>query len=135
MRTLTKLAATLAVALPLIGVGVGTAEARDTVTFGVTVGNPYGYAGYGNPYYGDRYDRYHRALPPRVVRTHLSRYYNDVSRLNREGDVYIARAEDRRGRDLWLTVNAYTGEVIDVRYARRDRDRWDDRYDRSNGYR
>jgi len=60
------------------------------------------------------------------------RSYYEVSRLDRRGDVYIARAEDRRGRDIRITADAYTGRVIDVDYIRRDRDRdrWDDRHDR-----
>lgn len=126
MRTLTKLAAAFAVALPLIGAGVGTAEARDSVTFGVTVGSGYGY---GDGYYGRGYGR-HRTVPPGIIRDQLSRTYYEVSPLDRRGDVYVARAEDRRGRDLRITVNAYTGDIIDVSYTRHDRDRWDDRRDR-----
>lgn len=124
MRTLTKLAAAFAVALPLIGAGVGTAEARSSIT--VTVGS-----GYNNGYgYGYDQARYHRVLPPRYIRASLEQYYDNVSRPDRRGDVYVARAEDRRGRDIRITVNAYTGAVIDVAYTRHDRDRGDDRHDR-----
>lgn len=128
MRTFTKLAAALAVAVPLMA-ATGTAQARDTTSWSVTIGSGYDSARYGYGYdYGHRY----RALPPHVVRSYLQRSYYEVSRLDRRGDVYIARAEDRRGRDIRITADAYTGRVIDVDYIRRDRDRdrWDDRHDR-----
>ena len=124
MRTFTKLAAALAVAVPLMA-ATGTAQARDTTSWSVTIGSGYDSARYGYGY-GQRY----RALPPHVVRSYLQRSYYEVSRLDRRGDVYIARAEDRRGRDIRITADAYTGRVIDVDYLRRDRDRWDDRHDR-----
>lgn len=124
MRTFTKIAAALAVAVPLMAAS-GAAQARDSVTFGVTIGTP----GYNNNYYDNvRYRE--RILPPGVIRNSLRASYREVSRPERRGDVYIARAEDRRGNDLIITVNAYNGRVLDVRYARRDRDRWDDRGDR-----
>ena len=122
MRTFTKLAAALAVAVPLIAAS-GTAQARDSVGFSVTIGTP----GYNNGYYEDvRY----RVLPPGVIRQNLRASYREVSRPERRGDVYIARAEDHRGRDLLITVNAYNGRVLDVRYTRYDNDRRDDRWDR-----
>lgn len=130
MRHITKFAAALALAVPLFAVS-GTAQARDSFGFSVTIGSPGHHGGYG--YHGPA--RY-RILPPHVIRATLRASYRDVSRPERRGDVYIARAEDRRGKDLIITVNAYTGRVIDVRYARRDRDRhdghhgrWDDRHD------
>lgn len=124
MRTFTKLAAALAVAVPLMA-ATGTAQARDTTSWSVTIGSGYTDARYGHDYrYRDR------ALPPQVVRSHLQRSYYEVSRLDRRGDVYVARAEDRRGRDIRITADAYTGRVIDVHYTRRDNDRWDDRRDR-----
>jgi hypothetical protein len=131
MRTLSKFAAALAVAIPLMAAS-GTAQARDSVGFSVTIGSPGYHNGYG--YYDDvRY----RVLPPGVIRQNLRGAYYEVSRPERRGDVYLVRAEDRRGRDLVLTVNAYNGRVIAERYTRRDddrrddrRDRWDDRNDR-----
>ena len=125
MRSLTKILAAVAVALPLIG-AAGTAQARDYVTFGVTVVPQE--ARWGN----DRYDNgnRHRALAPGVVRGFMRQYYREVSRPERRGDVYVARAEDNRGRDLNLTADAYSGRIIDVQYARRDDDRRDDRSDR-----
>jgi hypothetical protein len=133
MRSLTKLAAALAVTLPLIGAGVGTAQARDSVGLTVTIGS-HGY-GHGNGYGYGYGPRYHRAIPPGIIRDSLARQYYEVSRPDRRGDVYVARAEDRRGRDLRITVNAYTGEIIDVDYARRDRDRHDGRWNRQNSWR
>ncbi len=124
MRTFTKLAAALAVAVPLMAAS-GTAQARDSVGFSVTIGTPGYNSGYGH-YDNVRY----RVLPPGVIRQNLRGSYREVSRPERRGDVYIVRAEDRRGNDMILTVNAYTGRVIDARYTRRDNDRRDDRRDR-----
>ncbi len=140
MRHITRFAAALALAVPLFAVS-GTAQARDSFGFSVTIGSPGIHGGYG--YHGPA--RY-RILPPHVIRATLRASYREVSRPERRGDVYIARAEDRRGKDLIITVNAYTGRVIDVRYARRGRhdghhghwkdrhdDRWDDRRDDRDG--
>ena len=128
MRSFTKFAAALAVAVPLLA-ATGTAQARDTTSWSVTIGSGYTEARHG---YGHGHGYRQRVLPPQVVRNHLKRTYYEVSRLDRRGDVYIARAEDRRGRDIRITADAYTGRVIDVDYIRRDRDRdrWDDRHDR-----
>lgn len=129
MRTFTKLAAALAVAVPLMA-ATGTAQARDTASWSVTIGS----GGYTNPGYGYGYGYGHRpaprVIPPNVVRNWLQRSYREVSYPDRRGDVYVARAEDRRGRDIRITADAYTGRVLDVQYTRRDRDRWDDRHDR-----
>ena len=126
MRTITKFAAALAVAVPLLA-ATGTAQARDTASWSITIGSGYRDNGY---HYGHR----QRVLPPNVVRSWLKRSYYKVSRLNRRGDVYVARAEDRRGRDIRITADAYTGRVIDVDYIRRDRDHdrdhWHGRNDR-----
>lgn len=124
MRTLTKFAAALAVALPLIG-AAGTAQARDVSIIVST-------DGYQQVRWGDRYDRgeRYRALPPGVVRSYMRQHYREVSRPERRGDVYVARGEDNRGRDLRITADAYSGRILDVAYTRRDRDRWDDRQDR-----
>lgn len=126
MRAFTKFAAALAVAVPLMA-ATGTAQARDSSSWSITIGS-------GGYYHdnGYRYGHRYRVLPPNVVRNYLQRSYYEVSRLDRRGDVYVARAEDRRGRDIRITADAYTGRVIDVDYIRRDRDRdrWDDRHDR-----
>jgi hypothetical protein len=121
MRTFTKFAAALAVAVPLMA-ATGTAQARDTSSWSITIGSGYQDARYG-------YGHQRRVLPPQVVRNYLQRSYREVSRLDRRGDVYVARAEDRRGRDIRITADAYTGRVVDVQYTRRDNDRWDDRRD------
>lgn len=134
MRTFTKFAAALAVAVPLIA-ATGTAQARETTTasWSITIGSGYTEARYGHNHgYGHRY----RIMPPQVVRKQLQRSYYNVSRLDRRGDVYIARAEDRRGRDIRITADVYTGRVIDVDYLRRDRnDRRDHHHNPGRGRR
>lgn len=131
MRTFTKIAAALAVAVPLMA-ATGTAQARDTTSWSVTIGSGYTDVRHGHNHgYGhDRGYQKQRILAPHVVRGYLQRHYREVSRLDRRGDVYVARAEDRRGRDIRITADAYTGRVLDVHYTRRDNDRWDDRRDR-----
>ncbi len=124
MRTIKMLAAAIAVAVPLMA-ATGTAQARDTTSWSVTIGS-----GYTDARWGHGYGYRDRVLPPQVIRNHLRRSYYEVSRPERRGDVYIARAEDRRGRDLRIVADAYTGQVLNVDYLRRDRDRWDDRRDR-----
>ena len=124
MRSLTKLAAALAVALPLIG-AAGTAQARDSVSIIVGV-QPIQWGGWNRH---ERHDRY-RALPPGIIRSYMRQHYREVSRPERRGDIYVARGEDSRGRDLRITADAYSGRILDVQYTRRDRDRWDDRQDR-----
>lgn len=123
MRTFTKIAAALAVAVPLMA-ATGTAQARDTSSWSITIGSGnHGGYGYHDTGYGYGYGHRKRLLPPHIVRGWLQQSYYEVSRLTRRGDVYIARAEDRRGRDIRITADAYTGRVIDVDYIRRDRDR------------
>ncbi len=131
MRNSVKLAAAFAMALPLMGfAAAGTAQARDNVSVTLSFGaQPVHYDGHRNGY-----GRHASALPPRAVRQHLRNYYREVSQPERRGDVYVARAEDRNGRDIRVTVNAYTGEVIHAQYTRRDHDRRDDRRDRRWGY-
>lgn len=125
MRMFTKIAAAAALAIPMVAAS-GTAQARDTVGFSITLGSP----GYETVRYrGDRY----RVLPAHVVRDNIRRQYREVSRLDRRGDVYVARAEDSRGRDLIVTASVYTGQIVDVSYTRRDNDRRDDRRDRWKG--
>lgn len=115
MRTFTKLAAALAVAVPLMA-ATGTAQARDGFDFSITIGSGHHNGGYG---YG--YGHHRRVVPPHVVRDWLEHNYYGVSRLRLRGDVYVARAEDHRGRDLRITIDAYTGRLIDVDYVRRGR--------------
>lgn len=130
MRMFTKLAAAAALAIPMIAAS-GTAQARDQVGFTFTIGTTHS-GGYDNVHYrGDRY----RILPPGVVRDNIRRHYREVSRLDRRGDVYVARAEDHRGRDLIVTASVYSGQILDVRYTRYDNDRRDDRRDRWDDHR
>lgn len=127
MRTITKFAAAMAVAVPLLA-ATGTAQAANTSTsWSITIGSGYTDARWGH---NDNYHYRHRALSPQAIRNHLRRSYYEVSRPERRGDVYIARAEDRRGRDLRIVADAYTGRVLNVEYTRRDHDRRDDRRDR-----
>lgn len=128
MRKFAKIAAAAAVALPLLGIaGASSAQAAD-VTFGVTVGNGY------NPY-GVRYDRgyYNRyaALPPQVMLGYLRTNFYNVHTLDRRGDIYVARAYDRYGRQVRLTANAYTGQVIDVDI---ERSKWERKMDRRDDH-
>ena len=55
-----------------------------------------------------------------VVRRLEQQSYRDVERLALKGNTYVARAEDRRGREVKLTVDAYTAQVLRVDYVGRN---------------
>lgn len=58
----------------------------------------------------------HRILSPEMITRRLMRQdYSDIERLVYANGIYTARAEDRRGRDVALRVNAYSGEVLSVK--------------------
>jgi hypothetical protein len=123
MRKLAKFAAAAVVALPLMGfAATGTAQAAD-VSFSVSVGDDGRYVHYDRSTYGYRYGR-NWVLPGYVVRSYLQRDFDRVSRLDRRGDVYVARALDWRGRDVRIVASAYTGQVIDVDYVRWNGREW-----------
>ncbi len=128
MRTLTRMALAAALSIPLMGAGAGAAEARETTRTTLTLGT--GGVSVETVRHDHRHDRRYRALSPRDIRAHLRRSFYEVKQPERRGDIYITRAEDRRGRDVRVTSDAYTGQVIDVNYLRRDHDRRDDRRDR-----
>ena len=104
--------AALAVAVPLIALP-GAAEARDSFGLTVTVGSGHGYGHHGSAR--------PRILPPQVIRATLRAYYDEVSRPEWRDGLYVARAEDRWGRDLIVSVDPYTARIVDVRYPRRGR--------------
>ena len=112
MPVFAKLAAALAVAVPLIALP-GAAEARDSFGLTVTVGSGHGYGHHGSAR--------PRILPPQVIRATLRAYYDEVSRPEWRDGLYVARAEDRWGRDLIVSVDPYTARIVDVRYPRRGR--------------
>lgn len=60
----------------------------------------------------------HRILSPEMITRRLMRQdYSDIERLVYANGIYTARAEDRRGRDVALRVNAYSGEVLSVKFV------------------
>lgn len=72
---------------------------------------------------GERYDRreeYDREIGPRQVRR-IARGagMDDVFDVDRRGRVWVARGEDRRGRDMRVTISARTGDVVDVQRSGR----------------
>lgn len=78
----------------------------------------YGYRYYDGPppppppgYYGDRPFRGPLG-PGQIVRRLARQGYSYVAIVNQRRDVYIARAENRRGWNVILVVDAFTGEVL-----------------------
>jgi hypothetical protein len=63
-----------------------------------------------------RPDYRHRRLPPDAVAQQL-RYQNfrRVGNFDRYGDIYRFDARDPRGRPVRVSVDAYSGRIIDVR--------------------
>jgi hypothetical protein len=88
---------------------------------GVRVAPPYerSYDRYDR-YDRDRYDQYDRGIGPRQARR-IARGagMDDVFDVDRRGRVWVVRGEDRRGRDMRVTISIRTGEVVDVRRAAR----------------
>lgn len=83
---------------------------------------------FGGGYYGDHHGRpgWHQGRPDwhhdhrdrvtqRDVRRILYRNgFDDIRWIDRQGRVFVARAEDRRGRDVRVVVSARSGAIIDV---------------------
>lgn len=99
---------TLAAAAISLGslVAIAPANAGSNVSVKIEFGNP----GY------NKHDRHQvRTLSPQEVRRILRREgYREIRYVDRRGSVYRARAENRRGRDVLVTVSARSGAVIDV---------------------
>ena len=68
----------------------------------------------------DRYDEYDRGIGPRQARR-IARGagMDDVFDVDRRGRVWVVRGEDRRGRDMRVTISARNGDVIDVQRSGR----------------
>ncbi|MBI1239071.1 MAG: hypothetical protein GC199_06975 [Alphaproteobacteria bacterium] len=55
------------------------------------------------------------ALPIGAITHALARQnYREIDSIRLQGPIYVVTAEDRRGRDVRLTVDAYSGHVIQV---------------------
>lgn len=75
-----------------------------------------GHRGHRGRHHLDRRHRDYR-LPPRQVRRIVRRHgFHDISRpdYRPRRNVYVVRAENRRGRDVRVIVNARNGRIIDV---------------------
>lgn len=65
--------------------------------------------GYGRRDYGHRFER----LGPRQIAHRLYRQgFRDIRAIRARGDVYVVRAEGRRGLPVRLVVDAFSGEII-----------------------
>ena len=76
--------------------------------------------GYWNPWSnwgnGHNYTK-HRRLPQHVIVYKLERRkYRHISRIKFKHNVYIVRCVDRRGRWVLLTIDPYSGEILDRDY-------------------
>lgn len=79
-------------------------------------------------YYGDR--PFRGPLSPRgIYRKLRSQGFSNIEIVNQRRDVYIVRAQSRRGWDVVLVVDAFSGDVVRQRPAddggRGPRDGWD----------
>ncbi|MBB99550.1 MAG: hypothetical protein CML67_08440 [Rhodobacteraceae bacterium] len=63
---------------------------------------------------GQRYGRHRdrRLGPRRIVRKLHRKGFRNISRVRARGDIYVVRADGRRGAPLRLVVDAYSGQVI-----------------------
>ncbi len=68
---------------------------------------------FGRPTYASYY--HHYTLSPQQVRRILrDQGFSHIRYCDRRGSVYQARAENRRGRDVLVTVSARTGHILEV---------------------
>ncbi len=105
---------TLAAAAIALGSLVAAAPASAGSTVSVTVE-------FGHPGYSKHNRDYYRALSPQQVRKILRREgFREIRYVDRRGSVYRAHAENRRGRDVLVTVSARSGAVLDVKRLRRN---------------
>ena len=107
------LKSTLAAGVIALGTLVGSvpAQAGSNVSVTIELGQP----GYGK-YHSGKHD--YRLTPREVRRILRANGFRDIQYVDRKGSVYQARAENRRGRDVLVTVSARTGQVIDVQRLR-----------------
>ncbi|SDU36002.1 hypothetical protein [Stappia sp. ES.058] len=85
-----------------------------------------------------RRHRDRRLGPRRIVRKLHRRGFRNVSRVRARGDIYIVRANGRRGAPLRLVVDAYSGKVVGRTVLRgpgrgRGGHRWGGRRDHRGG--
>jgi hypothetical protein len=109
---------TLVASIVAVGTMLGAAAPASAggTTFTLEFGAP-GYAYHHGYRHRDRHERV--ALSPREIRRILrARGFSEIRYVDRRGSVYQARAENRRGRDVLVTVSARTGEVLDVQRIR-----------------
>jgi hypothetical protein len=92
-------------------------------------GNPYGNRnwqnpdsynqpswGWGNGGWGNGgYNQHRQPLPEWVIRHRIARqHFHDIGRLKLKNGYYRVNAEDWRGRDVRLIVDAYNGRILEV---------------------
>ncbi len=95
-----------AAALSLASLGAAApANAGTSVSVEIEIGHP-GYS-YHHGYY--------RTLSPQEVRHILRRQgFHEIRYVDRRGSVYRALAENYRGRDVFVTVSARSGAILDI---------------------
>jgi hypothetical protein len=68
-----------------------------------------------NGWWNGGYHQYRQPLPEWVIRHRIQRQnYHDIGRLKLRDGSYRVNAENWRGQDVRLVVDAYTGRVLDV---------------------
>lgn len=77
----------------------------------------WGNNGYGNNGYGNNgwWNQHRQPLPEWVIRNRIQRQnFHDIGRLKLRDGYYRVNAENWRGQDVRLIVDAYNGRVVDV---------------------
>lgn len=104
----------LAAGVVALGTLVSAIPANAT-SLSIQIGS--GWVGQDVHYRGGQYGRHDRwsALSPQQVRRVLrQRGFDHIRFIDRQGSVYVARAQDWRGRAVRVVVSARSGAILDV---------------------
>ncbi len=91
-----------------IALGALAASAPAQAGSNVSISFAFGYPTYAYDY------GYHTLSPQQVRRILRDEGFREIRYVDRRGSIYRARAENRRGRDVLVTVSARTGHILNV---------------------
>ncbi len=112
MLKTSMIAAGLALALSAGGANALEARAGSAASHSVVAPSLVLSVDWRGPGRNDRRYRYERLGPRQIARQVHRQGFRDIRNIRARGDVYVLRAEGRRGIPVRLVVDAFSGEVI-----------------------